>query len=273
MSEREAGAGSQPLGRAALRRRLESVLPAGARGWHALSATARALDRVEAETAVDPEARREVLTEAYGAAWEAILLRLRRDFGGLPEEDLEEIIQVVWLEIDGIYRRCEDRGRFSGYLWTTLRRRALRRVEAREREREVTEEREAIEEREAPGRGAARQQRALEAQALRRYAWFHWGSQDNPLSRSRRSWSHRQGRAAMVEFAALSCGLEGRPYGELVFWNQPRTGAWGQGEGEGDEKWWRNRATYARGKLKRSLQTPEGRASYERILEQLQWDR
>jgi hypothetical protein len=77
----------------------------------------------------------------------------------------------------------------------------------------------------------------------------------------------------MVEFTALSCGLEGRPYAELVFWNQPRTGDWSQGSGEGDEKWWRNRATYARGKFKCALQTPEGESAFQKILEELRWSR
>jgi len=251
----EAGADHQEL-----RRRLAHALPRDARGWHALTTTVREIDRIEAEIPVSPEARKLVLTEAYGGAWDALLLRLRREFGGASEEDLEEVIQTVWLQIDDLYQKCRDRTRFSGFLWTTLRRRALARL--------PDPEQTALVEQPAPQQ-SDQARRAAAAQALRRFAWFTWGSQDNPLAASEKAWSHKQGRAAMVEFAAISCGLECRPYGELVYWNQPRSGDWSQGDGEGDEKWWRNRATYARGKFKRALQTEQGEVIYQTILERI----
>jgi len=244
-----------------LRRRLAHALPRDARGWHALTTTVREIDRIEAEVPVDAGARRSVLTEVYGGAWDAVLLRLRREFGSAPEEDLEEVIQTVWLQIDELYLKCRDRSRFSGFLWTTLRRRALARLPDRETQ--------ALDESAPAPRESDQARRAAAAQALRRFAWFTWGSQDNPLAASRQAWSHKQGRAAMVEFSAIACGLECRPYGELVYWNQPRSGDWGQGDGEGDEKWWRNRATYARGKFKRALQTDEGTEIYQGILERI----
>ena len=238
---------------------LVRLLPPGAVGMDAIGELAAALKAHLTAGTISTQAAEAMLVESYMAATPALCRLVRVAARGLDASSAEDVVQEVATRLSRIFALWEGRGRFSSYLHTTLKRDALRAL-GRTDEPWTDERAEAavFDEVEGPTLELCA---SVRVRALRRFAWFCFGSPDN----SRRL----QYDKAAIDFLALSARLEARPFQDLVHWNQPRMGQWGEGAGEPDRKWWRGRAMMGQQRLRDALQDPTLAPWFERLLREL----
>lgn len=245
-----------------IRARYVSLLPPRVRGVQPLSELAGRLRADERDSGLAHSDALVLLAEAYVGAWPSLIRRALTAARGLSAEGAEDVVANLTERLDRLYSGWREEGSFAAYLDRTLQREALSVVKREGRgDVELLEDDGAALQAEA----LSPEQIELQNRALLRFAWFLYGSPDNP-----RRLQHDK---AMVDFLAISSRLTGRPYAELVSLYQPRPGSWDLGRGEADRKWWRGRATLAQRQLSQALEDPALRAVYERILTELKRSR
>lgn len=240
-----------------LRVAVADLLPPRHVGLDALSQLAERLRALEHEGRANREEAHQLLLESCFAALPSLQRLVRSHADGLSEEVAEEVVAELSTRLDALYANWTGTGSFRAYLTRILVREAWS-TSTRERAHRVQEPQEdtfAEEgEQEAP-------LSSIQMQALRRFAWYLYGSPDNP--------DRVRSDKALVDFMAYCARLEGRPFADLVRDLQPRPGSWDQGRGELDCKWWRGRAQMAQARIRKALQQPRYRTAYERIVAEL----
>jgi len=249
-----------PCPRPSLRVRLRDLLPPRAAGPGALSELASHLKELCPSGEEFATEGRELLAEGLFGASDELIRRLRQDARGLSEEGAEEVLSGLALRLDRLFHAWRRDCAFFKYLQLIGVRDAWAMLKREQREQATLDEPIApeVDEQDSPLRAFSAK---LQVQALLRFAWYLWGSPDNP--------QRLQYDKAMVDFLALSTRLSGGSFDELVARYQPRPGSWGPGLGEPDRKWWRGRASMAQRRLQDALEDARTRQVYDRILADL----
>ncbi len=240
-----------------LRAELAELLPPHAVGLPALDALAARLKQVLAARPQPATLTSELLASSLMSAWDVLVRRARRE-ARLNQEQAEEVVAGLASRLSSLFATWRGEGTLSAYLIVILGRDA-RALQERERRVEAAVEVEEAASPEAELLGGL--SREMQSQALLRFAWFLYGSPDNP--------ARLQYDRALADFLALSAQLAGRSYDELVLLYQPRPGSWGLGAGEADRKWWRGRACLARRRLFEALEEPANQRVFERIVAEI----
>lgn len=248
-----------------LRARLMALLPPRATGLVALSDLAAALRALMGTGEASSADALALLAESWMASWPVLVRHLRVRVRALDPDQAEDVVGGLAADLGGLLARWHGEVPFASYVERAL----VYRGRAALRDRSASHAR--LDEIDLPEGAITPEPELSEAgpasvrvRALRRLTWYLYGSPDNPQRL-------RYGKSE-ADFQALATRLEGRPYADLVRFNQPRPGRWDEGEGEVDRKWWRGRATSAQRRLQQALASPLTRTLLDQITRAIQED-